>query len=68
MFEDFWDNVLRYPRYFVTIVLGIFFALFGWLKPWFEKPVTAIALVSFFVAGFIFISFTLRAMLGLSAV
>ncbi|AFY84224.1 DUF751 family protein [Oscillatoria acuminata] len=66
MFDDFWDNVLRYPRYFVTIILGIFFALFGWVKPLLEKPVTAIALVTFVVTTLIFVGLTLRGMLGLA--
>jgi hypothetical protein len=66
MFDDFWSNILRYPRYFVTIILGIFFALFGWVKPLLEKPVTAIALVTFVVTTLIFVGFTLRGMLGLA--
>jgi hypothetical protein len=66
MFDDFWDNVLRYPRYFVTIILGIFFALFGWVKPLLQKPVTAIALVTFVVTALIFVGLTLRGMLGLA--
>lgn len=66
MFDDFWENISRYPRYFVTIILGIFFALFGWLKPLLEKPTTAIALISLLVATLIFVGLTLQAMLGLS--
>lgn len=66
MFDDFWDNVLRYPRYFVTIILGIFFALFGWVKPLLQKPVTAIALVTLVVTALIFVGLTLRGMLGLA--
>lgn len=66
MFDDFWSNILRYPRYFVTIILGIFFALFGWVKPLLQKPVTAIALVTFLVTALIFVGLTLRGMLGLT--
>ncbi|HEY9835802.1 MAG TPA: DUF751 family protein [Vampirovibrionales bacterium] len=66
MFDDFWSNILRYPRYFVTIILGIFFALFGWVKPLLQKPVTAIALVTFVVTALIFVGLTLRGMLGLA--
>ncbi|WP_199249997.1 DUF751 family protein [[Phormidium] sp. ETS-05] len=65
MNDNFWDNVSRYPRYLITITLGIFFFLFGWLKPLLQKPVTAIALIGLMVSGMIFVSFTLRAMLGL---
>lgn len=66
--KDFWENVLRYPRYFIAITLGIFFALFGWLRPLLSRPVTAIALIGVLLGGLAFISFTLRAMLGLSPV
>jgi len=67
-FNGFWENVARYPRYFITIILGIFFFTFGWLAPLLKRPVTAIALIGFLVAGMAFISLTLRAMLGLSPV
>lgn len=67
-FDGFWENVSRYPRYFVSIILGIFFVLFGWLKPLFKNPVTSIAVVGFFIAGLTFITLTLRAMLGLSLI
>lgn len=64
--NEFFQNVSRYASYFVTVMLGIFFFTFGWLKPLLQKPATAIALVGFLVAGLFFISFTLRAMLGLA--
>ena len=64
--NDFWSNVFRYQRYFVTIVLGIFFALFGWLQPLFARKSTAIATIFVALAGVAFIALTLRAMLGLS--
>ncbi|HEY9851235.1 MAG TPA: DUF751 family protein [Leptolyngbyaceae cyanobacterium] len=68
MFDGFWQNVSRYGTYFVTVILGIFFFLFGWLAPLFKRPVTAIALIGFFIAGLTFVTLTLRAMLGLSAI
>jgi hypothetical protein len=68
MFDGFWENVSRYPRYFVSIVLGIFLNAFAPLVPLFKRPVTAIALTSVLIGMFLFIFFTLRAMLGLSPV
>ncbi len=41
--KEFWENVFRYPRYFITITLGIFFFLFERLRPLLSRPVTAIA-------------------------
>ncbi|MGL5080219.1 MAG: DUF751 family protein [Microcoleaceae cyanobacterium] len=66
--KDFFVNVSRYPRYFITFTLGIFFALFGWLKPLLAKPATAIALFGLVGGTIAFTFFTLRAMLGLSPV
>jgi hypothetical protein len=66
--QNFWENVSRYPRFFITIILGIFFSLFERLRPLLSRPVTAIALIGLLVGGFAFLSLTLRAMLGLNPV
>ncbi|MGE5659945.1 MAG: DUF751 family protein [Actinomycetota bacterium] len=66
--QDFFNNISRYPRFLITVTLGIFFFLFDRLKPLLQRPVTAIALVGLLVATFAFVTLTLRAMLGLSTV
>jgi Protein of unknown function (DUF751) len=66
--QEFINNISRFPRFFITVTLGIFFFLFERLRPLLDRPVTAIALVSSIVATFVFLTFTLRAMLGLSPV
>ena len=66
--QDFFQNVSRYPRYFVTFTLGIFFFLFESLRPLLNRPVTAVALVGLLLSVFAFTFFTLRAMLGLTPV
>jgi apolipoprotein N-acyltransferase len=66
MFDDFFSNVLRYQRYFITVVLGIFISTFSWLKPLLGNRVTATALVGMLVGLVAFLGFTLRAMLGFS--
>ncbi|MEA5514887.1 DUF751 family protein [Nodularia sp. UHCC 0506] len=68
MFDGFWDNVFRYPRYFITILLGVFLNSIEPLMPLLKRPVTLIALLGFFVGTLVFVSLTVRAMLGLSAV
>lgn len=65
---EFLENVARYPRYLISLILGIFFAFFGWLQPLLKNPVTAIALIGFLGGVFFFLFFTLRAMLGLTTV
>lgn len=68
MFEEFIENISRYPRFLASVILGIFFFLFEKLKPLLNRPVTAVALIGFIAGIFLFITFTLRAMLGLNVV
>ncbi len=63
--KDFFDNISRYPRYFISFTLGVFFNAAQPLVPLLKQPTTAIALVGAMVAGFLFLTFTLQAMLGL---
>ncbi|MHC5934742.1 DUF751 domain-containing protein [Nostoc sp.] len=66
MFDGFWDNVFRYPRYLISIVLGLFLNTFAPLVPLLKRPVTLIAILGLFVSSLVFLTLTLRAMLGLS--
>ncbi|MGQ4647340.1 DUF751 domain-containing protein [Lyngbya aestuarii] len=68
MFEGFWQNVSRYPRYLISFTLGIFYSVYLFFKPLLQNPISAIAFIGLVVGSFFFISFTLRAMLGLSPV
>lgn len=63
--QDFLQNVSRYPRYMISLILGIFIASFDWVRPLFRNPLTAIAMGGFLVGGFAFLFFTLKAMLGM---
>jgi len=66
--QEFFNNVFRYPRYLISFTLGILYNAVQPLMPLLQRPTTAVALIGAVVAGFIFLTFTLRAMLGLSAV
>ncbi|MBD2414976.1 MAG: DUF751 family protein [Desmonostoc geniculatum HA4340-LM1] len=68
MFDGFWDNVFRYPRYFITVLLGVFINTFAPLVPLLKRPITLIALLGLLVSSLVFVTFTLRAMLGLSTI
>jgi Protein of unknown function (DUF751) len=65
MFDGFWDNISRYPRYFISTLLGVLLNTFAPLAPLLKRPVTLIAVVGLLVGGFTFVTLTLRAMLGL---
>jgi hypothetical protein len=68
MFDGFWNNVLRYFRFFITTLLGVVLNAFAPLIPLFQRPVTLIALLGFLAGTLVFVTLTLRAMLGLSAI
>jgi hypothetical protein len=63
--QDFFRNVSRYPRFFITMLLGPFWNLLQPVTAMLKRPVTAVALIGILVGGLSFVSFTLRAMLGL---
>jgi len=63
--KDFFDNISRYPRYLISITLGVLYGAVQPLVPLLQRPTTAIALIGAVVAGFLFLTFTLRAMLEL---
>lgn len=66
MFDGFWDNVFRYPRYLITTALGVVLSLLSPFTPLLKRPVTMIAAICLLVSSLVFVSLTLRAMLGLS--
>merc|ERR1712224_810487 len=64
--EDFWPNMVRYARYFITVMLGTVYIM---LKPVFElvKNPVSVAIALFGIAGIIFAIFSvLTLMLGIS--
>ncbi len=66
--QEFFENVSRYPRYLISLILGIFISFFSRFKPFLQNPVTAIALVGTLAGVFAFFFFTLKAMLGLNSI
>jgi hypothetical protein len=65
MFDGFGNNVLRYIRYFVTTMLGVLLNTFAPLGSLAKSPVTLVALLGLLAGGFVLLTVTLRAMLGL---
>lgn len=64
--KEFLENLLRYPRFLIGLILGIFLSLFGNFLPLFKNPVTATAIIGMFLGVMAFFYFTLQAMLGLT--
>ena len=62
---DLLSTVSKYPRFLISVTLGIFLNVFAPLIPLFKRPITAIALTGVFGAAIAFFVLTLRAMLDL---
>lgn len=63
--QDFFKNVLSYPKFLFLISAGVLSLLFKPVLPLLQRPVTAIALITAVISGGIGTVLVLRAMLGL---
>lgn len=62
--EEFWGNVAKYGRYFVTVMLGTGYVMVQPVIAAFKRPVTAVAAIVGIGGGFVLLRFVLNAMLG----
>lgn len=65
--EEFLNNVSRYPRYLISVSLGVLYTYIEPLIPLLKRPITAIPLIGFTASFVAFIVLTLQAMLGLNS-
>lgn len=63
---DFWVNVSRYGRYFITVLLGTAYISVKPILQLLKRPKTAVAVIVGLVALYLFVSTTVQAMLGVS--
>ncbi len=63
--QAFWNTISKYPVLIAGTMLSLFLGATKPLLPLLKNPVTAIALGGVVIGGFAFLTFTLRAMLGL---
>ncbi|WP_320673535.1 DUF751 family protein [Prochlorococcus sp. MIT 1341] len=61
---EFFSNVAKYPKYLITIILGVFAAGLEPLVNRSSNPVTAISLIGALISGLITIALILRAMVS----
>lgn len=64
--SDFWVNVSRYGRYFITVLLGTAYITVKPILQLLKRPKTAIAVILGLLALYFFVSTTVQAMLGVS--
>tara|TARA_Y100001968_G_C18698282_1_gene410096 strand:+ start:171 stop:377 length:207 start_codon:yes stop_codon:yes gene_type:complete len=59
---EFFANVSRYPKYLITIILGIFGSALGPLLRRSRNPITAVSLIGALISAIVTIVLVLRAM------
>ena len=60
---EFLANVLRYPKYLITIILGVFAASLEPLVRRSSNPITAVSLIGALISGLLTLTFILKAMI-----
>ncbi|KAJ9520714.1 hypothetical protein QJQ45_007580 [Haematococcus lacustris] len=65
--QEFWGNVARYGRYFVTVMLGTGYVMLRPITSALKNPVSAILAVGGLVGTVLFVKVTLELMLGTSS-
>ena len=61
----FWENVLRFPRFFISSVIGLILIIFGPSLNLLRKPQTAVLFFGVVGGLVVFLQITLKAMLDL---
>ena len=63
--SGFWENVSRYPRFFVSSVSGLVLTILSPIINLGKSSTSKILIIGFLISIFIFIVITIRAMLDL---
>ncbi|KXZ46528.1 hypothetical protein GPECTOR_43g965 [Gonium pectorale] len=64
--QDFWSNIARYGRYFVTVMLGTGYVMLRPLQGMLKKPVTAVFAILALVGLVLGTRVALELMLGIN--
>jgi hypothetical protein len=63
--NDFWNNILRYPRFFISSLVGLILVILAPFRNLFKIPKLRIFLILFIIFFFISLYFILINMLSL---
>lgn len=63
---DFWENVFRFPRFFVSSVIGLLLTILGPFLNLLNRPKTTILFLIVSIVGISFLTITLKLMLGMN--
>jgi hypothetical protein len=63
--NDFWTNILRYPRFFISSLVGLVLIILTPFRNLFKNPKSRIILIIFILLFFITLYLILKTMVGL---
>jgi hypothetical protein len=63
--NDFWNNISRYPRFFISSMVGLILVILAPIKNLLKVPSLRIILIAFFILFTGLLFFILRSMTGL---
>lgn len=63
---DFWENVLRFPRFFISSVIGLLLTILGPFLNLLNRPKTALIFIALLFIFVILLVITLKSMLGIN--
>ena len=63
--NDFWTNILRYPRFFISSLIGLLLVIITPFRNLFKNPQSRIFLLIFVLGFFITLYIILKSMVGL---
>ena len=62
--NNFWNNISRYPRFFISSMMGLILIILTPLKNLFKIPKLRFFVIVFFIGFIILIYFVIQNMLG----
>jgi hypothetical protein len=63
--NNFWENIFRYPRFFITSFTGLIIIILTPFKSFFKTSKLRFILIIFIVGGLLILYFTIKNMLGI---
>nr|BDA98923.1 photosystem I assembly protein Ycf33 [Chroomonas debatzensis] len=61
---DFWENTLRFPRFFISSMIGLVFTIVGPFLNLLQRPQTTVIFIMALITLILFLSLTLNAMIS----
>nr|BDA97807.1 photosystem I assembly protein Ycf33 [Rhodomonas sp. NIES-698]BDA98773.1 hypothetical protein [Rhodomonas sp. NIES-1730] len=63
---DFWENVFRFPRFFVSSIIGLLLTILGPFLNLLNRPKTTVLFIIISITSIAFLTITLKLMLGIN--